>query len=260
MINSLPCRLCKRILFRSPKPPCRLRKNHTTSASFCLKKKKKCVSFTILPVFKCFFTFCTPTRQGKPYSLAMTAPAKIGYNNFARINVLINWAWIFFFFFDNKSFSSCVPWDITPPISVTRPEIIGKYGDQAMSTDFTIRTSPARKWRASSMRSNTHARFFTRPANTQQPLSGVEPSTGTCSGYGSSGNTDYGATNVLFWKNHGIKVKRKSITENSTSSGTFIGTGGPQHTSSNCSENNAGHSFRLFNALKSNAHRRTRVF
>jgi len=69
---------------------------------------------------------------------------------------------------------NCTPWDITPPISVTKPEIIGKYGDQAMSTDFTIKMSPSRKQRASSMCSSTHARFLTRPGNTQQPLNRVE--------------------------------------------------------------------------------------
>lgn len=35
-----------------------------------------------------------------------------------------------------------------------------------------------------------------------------------------------------------------------TSSDRFIGTGGPQQTSLNCNENNVGHSFRLFCALK----------
>jgi len=28
----------------------------------------------VLPVLKYFLTFCTPTRQGNPYSLATTAP------------------------------------------------------------------------------------------------------------------------------------------------------------------------------------------
>jgi len=74
----------------------------------------------------------------------------------------------------------CIPWDITPPISVTKPEIIGKYGDQAMSTDFTIKMSPVRKQRASSMCSSTHARFLTRPGNTQQPLNRVELSADSC--------------------------------------------------------------------------------
>lgn len=63
---------------------------------------------------------------------------------------------------------------------MTKPEIIGKYGDHAMSTDFTIKMSPDRKRRASSMCSNTHARFFTRPGYTQQPFNRVELSTNSC--------------------------------------------------------------------------------
>lgn len=55
--------------------------------------------------------------------------------------------------------------------------MIGKYGDHAISTDFTIKMSLACNWYASSMRSNTHTRFFTRPGYTQQPSNRTEPLT-----------------------------------------------------------------------------------
>ncbi len=53
------------------------------------------------PVLNSFEAPSTPTRQGRPYSLAITAP-----------------------------------WDISPPISVASPESSGKYGLQPMSVRF----------------------------------------------------------------------------------------------------------------------------
>lgn len=53
---------------------------------------------TVSPVLKSRCAPSTPTKQGRPYSLAMTAPC-----------------------------------DIRPPISVANPDSIGKYGLQPMS-------------------------------------------------------------------------------------------------------------------------------
>jgi len=39
-----------------------------------------------------------------------------------------------------------VPCDMSPPISVTRPEMSGKYGDHPMSVNGTTRISPDCKY------------------------------------------------------------------------------------------------------------------
>ena len=65
------------------------------------------LSKQISPVLNTLHAPFTAIKHGIPYSLATTAPC-----------------------------------EIVPPISVTRPEIIGKYGVHPMSVAYVIKISP----------------------------------------------------------------------------------------------------------------------
>ena len=82
--------------------PCPLRKKNKNSLIFCQTGKTDDV-----PVWKALVAPAAPTTQGRPYSLATTAP-----------------------------------WEMRPPSSVTTPPRRGKYGLQPMSVLIVIRISP----------------------------------------------------------------------------------------------------------------------
>lgn len=65
--------------------------------------------------------------QGRPYSLATTAPEK---NFFSKATQ------------NNDRCFSIKPCDINPPNSVTTPPRRGKYGDHPISVEFVINISP----------------------------------------------------------------------------------------------------------------------
>lgn len=87
----------------------------------------------VSPVLKYFVAFWTPIAQGKPYSLATTAPIIWKINMYRYLYTML---------FYEISTDNDLPWEISPPSSVTTPESMGKYGDQAMSVLWVIRISP----------------------------------------------------------------------------------------------------------------------
>ena len=76
----------------------------------------------------------TPTRQGRPYSLATTAPC-----------------------------------EMRPPSSVTTPDNIGKYGDHPISVLWVIRMSPGRILSAPEMCVTILTRPVTTPGHAGVP-------------------------------------------------------------------------------------------
>lgn len=65
------------------------------------------------PVLNILVTFFTPTIQGKPYSLATTAPEVNSDRSLCD-------------YFHEQNIEKNLPCDTSPPSSVTTPESIGK--------------------------------------------------------------------------------------------------------------------------------------
>lgn len=93
------------------------------------------------PVWKTCVALLAPTIQGRPYSLATTAP-----------------------------------WLIRPPNSVTIPPNNGKYGLQPMSVQCVIKISPCCIFVASDRSVITHALPSTEPLQIEVPSIFVHPS------------------------------------------------------------------------------------